>query len=184
MKRARYGVENLGHYALQLKHYCHFTSPIRRIADFLIHTVIDEIDNLDYSIEGMQSLEKELQSVCENASRLEKLSAELEEKGMLIEMAKYMEKYIGKEFEAHITEIYQHGMLAKTNNMIVGKVRLEDILDDKYYFDYDKNALIGKKTKTKYTIGQKVHVIVKDASRANMTINFKINNQKVKKLEK
>ena len=184
MKRARYCVNNLGHYALQLKNYCHFTSPIRRIADFMIHTVIDDIDELDYSNEGISKLEKELQVVCENASRIEKISKEIEEKGMQLEMTKYMEKYIGKEFEAYITEIYQHGMLAKTENMIVGKIKLEDILDDKYYFDYDKNAIIGKKTKKKYTIGQKVYVVVKDASKANRTISFKIDDQKIKKLTK
>lgn len=184
MKRARYCVNNLGHYALQLQNYCHFTSPIRRIADFIIHTIIDELDKLDYSTEGINKLETELQAICENASRMEKISKEIEEKGMQLEMAKYMEKYIGKEFEAYITEIYQHGMLAKTENMIVGKIRLEDILDDKYYFDYNKNAIIGKENKRKYTIGQKIYVVVKDASKATRTISFKMEEQKVKKLTK
>lgn len=184
MKRARYSVNNCGHYALQLKNYCHFTSPIRRIADFMIHTVIDGVDELDYSNEGISKLEKELQIVCENASRIEKISKEIEEKGMQLEMARYMEKYVGKGFDAYITEIYQHGMLAKTENMIVGKIKLEDILGDKYYFDYDKNEIIGKKTKKKYTIGQKVYVVVKDASKANRTISFKIEDEKVKKLVK
>lgn len=184
MKRARYCVNNLGHYALQLENYCHFTSPIRRIADFIIHTIIDEIETLDYSNEGINKLEKELQAICENASKVEKISKEIEEKGMQLEMAKYMEKYIGEEFEAYITEIYQHGMLAKTENMIVGKIKLEDILGDKYYFDYDKHAIIGKKTKKKYTIGQKVYVIVKDSSKATRTISFKIEEQKTKKLIK
>lgn len=184
MKRARYAVNNSGHYALQLRNYCHFTSPIRRIADFMIHTIIDGIDELDYSNEGISKLEKELQVVCENASRIEKISKEIEEKGMQLEMARYMEKYVGKGFNAYVTEIYQHGMLAKTENMIVGKIKLEDILDDKYYFDYDKNAIIGKKSKKKYTIGQKVYVVVKDASKANRTISFKIDDEKVKKLTK
>ena len=184
MKRARYCVNNLGHYALQLKNYCHFTSPIRRIADFMIHTIIDGVEVLDYSNEGISKLEKELQVVCENASKIEKISKEIEEKGMQLEMARYMEKYVGKGFDAYITEIYQHGMLAKTENMIVGKIKLEDILDDKYYFDYDKNAIIGKKNKKKYTIGQKVYVVVKDASKANRTISFKIEKEKVKKLTK
>lgn len=68
--------------------------------------------------------------------------------------------------------------------MIIGKIKLEDILDDKYYFDYNKNAIIGKENKHKYTIGQKVYVIVKDASKATRTISFKIEEQKVKKLAK
>ena len=184
MKKARYSVDNAGHYALQLRHYCHFTSPIRRIADFVIHSIIDDVETFDYSDENIRFLENSLRKVCEDASRLERLSKELEEKGMLIEMAKYMEKHIGETYDAYITELYQHGMLAKTENMVVGKIKFEDMEDDKYYFDYDKNAIIGKKTKKKYTIGQKVCVIVKDVSKANKTINFKIENQKVKKLTK
>ena len=184
MKRARYSVDNLGHYALQLDHYCHFTSPIRRIADFIIHSIIDEIETLDYSKEGIEKLQKELQQICEDASRTEKLSKYLEEKGMLYQMAKLMKKNIGKEFEAYITEIYQHGMLAKTTNMIVGKIDFDDMKDDEYYYDFDKNAIIGKKSKKKYTIGEKVFVLVKDASKTNRTVNFILNNEKTKKLTK
>lgn len=183
MKRARYSTENSGHYALQLKNYCHFTSPIRRIADFIIHSIIDEADSLDYDIENIISIENEFKNICENASRVEKLSKEIEEKGMHIEMAKYMEKYIGQEFEAYVSEIYQHGLFAKTENMIPGKIKLEDISDDKYYFDYDKNAIIGKKTKNKFIIGQKIFVLVKDTDKANGIVNFKIENEKTKKLK-
>ena len=184
MKRARYCTENLGHYALQLDHYCHFTSPIRRIADFIIHTIIDEIDTINYSKENLDLLQKELQEICNDASRTEKLSKYLEEKGMLYQMAKYMKKHIGKEFEAYITEIYEHGMLAKTNNMIVGKLDIDDMKDDEYYYDYDKNAIIGKKNKQKYTIGDKVYVIVKDASKTNKIVNFILKDRKTKKLTK
>jgi len=179
MKRARYSILNLGHYALQLKHYCHFTSPIRRIADFIIHTLIDEVETLDYSAEGIRKLEKEIQEVCENASRMERMADEIEEKGMRIEMAKYMQKHIGETYRAYITELYQHGMLAKTENMIVGKINFDDMKDDKYYFDYEKNAIIGKKTNKKYKIGDKVFVVVKDANKETTVVNYEIAKQKV-----
>ena len=179
MKRARYSVENLGHYALQLKHYCHFTSPIRRIADFIIHTIIDEVETLDYTNESMNKMEKEIAEVCENASRLERISKELEEKGMCLEMAKYMEKHIGHTFSAYITELYQHGMLAKTENMIVGKINIGDMNEDKFYFDYEKNAIIGKKTNKRYRIGDKVYVIVKDANKETGLVTYELPKQKV-----
>lgn len=179
MKRARYSIENLGHYALQLKHYCHFTSPIRRIADFIIHTIIDEVETLDYSNANMNSMEKELQEICENASRLERLSKEIEAKGMYIQMAKYMQKHIGETYKVYITELYQHAFLAKTENMIVGKIKFEDIEDDKYYYDYEKNAVIGKNTNKKYRIGDKVWVMVKDANKETGTVSFKMPKQKV-----
>ncbi|MBQ9072481.1 MAG: VacB/RNase II family 3'-5' exoribonuclease [Bacilli bacterium] len=179
MRRARYSVENLGHYALQLKHYCHFTSPIRRIADFIIHTIIDEVETLDYNSENISKMEKELQEVCENASRVERLSKEIEEKGMNIQMAKYMQKHIGETYKVYITELYQHAMLAKTENMIVGKISFDDMKDDKYYFDYEKNAIIGKKTNKKYRIGDKVWVIVKDANKETGTVIYEMPKQKV-----
>lgn len=184
MKRARYSIENLGHFALQLDSYCHFTSPIRRITDFVIHSIIDEAETFDYNKDHIQQLETELQVICENASRLEKISQEIEEKGKMTLMAEYMEKHIGEKFEAYITEIYQHGMFAKTKNMIPGKIKLDDIGDDNFFFDYDKNAIIGKKNKKKYQIGQKIYIIVKDANKSNRTINFMIENQKVKKRKK
>lgn len=184
MKRARYSIENLGHFALQLNSYCHFTSPIRRVSDFIIHSIIDQIEIFDYSKENIQKMEKEIQIICENASKLEKISQEIEEKGRLTLMAQYMEKHINETFEAYITQVYQHGMFAKTKNMIPGKIKLEDIADDKFYFDYDKNAIIGKKTKKKFQIGQKIYVIVKDANKSNRTINFKIETTKIKKLQK
>ena len=137
MKRARYSTENEKHFALQLDSYCHFTSPIRRIADFMIHTIIDEMDTFDYSKESIDSLEKELQIVCENASGLERISKEIEDKGRMTLMAEYMEEHIGDVFEAYITEVYQHGMFAKTKNLIPGKIKLEDIPGDKYYYDLE-----------------------------------------------
>lgn len=182
--RARYSIENLGHFALQLDDYSHFTAPIRRISDLVIQMIADHEISFNCSKENVEYLEKQLIAICENASRIEKISKEIEEKGRMILMAEYMENHIGEEFEAYITEVYQHGLFAKTKNMIPGKIRLEDLTDDKYYFDYEKNAIIGKKSKKKYLIGQKVCVIVKDASKENRTISFKIGDQKVKKLEK
>lgn len=178
MKKARYDTNNYGHFALQLNKYCHFTSPIRRIADFITHTMIDELDNFDYSNESIKLLEKELQEISKNASSAEKIDKELEEEARSMLMAEYMEEHIGEEFEAYITQVYQHGMFARTKNMISGKIKFEDMLDDKYYFDYEKKAIIGKQNKKKYQIGNKVYVIVKDANKANRTISFTINMQK------
>jgi len=102
----------------------------------------------------------------------------MEYEAMAMIMAEYMENHIGEEFEAYITEVYQHGMFAKTKNMISGKIRLDDILDDKYLFDYKKNAIVGKKNKKRYRIGDKVYVIVKRANKENRTIDFEIGKQK------
>lgn len=178
MKRARYDTTNMGHFALQLDKYCHFTSPIRRISDFMIHTIIDEIETMSFDEENISNLEKELSLVSENASRAEKTDKDMEDEAVAMAMAEYMEKHIGEEFEARITQISQNGLFVKTNNMISGKIRFDDLKDDYYYFDYDKKAVIGKKTKNKYQIGNKLFVIAKEASKVNRTIYFEQSKQK------
>lgn len=178
MKKARYDTNNIGHFALQLKDYCHFTSPIRRISDFMVHTIISELDTFDYSDENIDKVERELQAISKEASRLERIDKQMEDEANAMAMAEYMEKHIGEEFEVYITQVYPHGMFAKTKSMISGKIRFEDMLDDNYYFDYDKKAIIGKKTKKKYQIGNKICVLVKDANKENRTINFEIGKQK------
>jgi len=178
MKKAKYDVNNVGHFALQLLKYCHFTAPIRRCSDFMIHTLIDELETFDYSRENILKLEKELINVCENASEKEKISKKIEEEALLMSMAEYMEKHIGEGYNAIITEVYPHGMFVRTKNLISGKVKFENMYDDRFCYDYEKNVIIGKKTKKKYKIGDKVWVVVKDACKETRTIDFEIGKQK------
>ena len=184
MKRAKYDIDNIGHFALQTEAHSQVTSPIRRIGDFINHSITDDIENLDFSEEGIKNLTNELREICNHATKMEKKADDLEEEARTMAMAEYIEKHIGEEFKAQIIKIYKNGMFVKTDNLITGKIKISDILDDKYYFDYDKQAIIGKRTKRKYQIGNKVYVIAKNASKANLSIEFEISNNKVKKLEK
>ena len=101
----------------------------------------------------------------------------MESEARLMSMAEYMEKHVGEEFEAYISEITKNGMFVITKESIPGKVKMADILDDTYHFDKNKNILIGRNDNT-YRIGNKVYVIVKSASKENRTINFEIPKQK------
>lgn len=172
MKRARYDTNNLGHFALQLDTYCHFTSPIRRVADFMIHTIINEIDQLDYSQATINNIEEELKKVSANASIAERIDKAYEHEAQAMAMAEYMENHIGEEYEAYITQLSPYGMFIKTNEMITGKVKFEDMKDDKYYYDSKKKIIIGKNTKNHYKLGDKIYVLVKDANKINRTISF------------
>lgn len=176
--RARYSTMNVGHFALQLIKYCHFTAPIRRIIDFYIHTIIDEIDTLDYSKETINELENELEEICQKASTAERVAQLIEDEVLAMDMAEYMMDHIGEEYSAMITEIYPSGMLVKTKSNILGKIKVEDMTDDKYKFDYERHAMIGNNTKKTYQIGNKVLVIAKDACKETRTINFEISKQK------
>lgn len=180
-KKAKYDTYNIGHFALQYDTYGHFTSPIRRIADLITHTIIDNIENFDYSNEAIEDFEKFVNEICKKANDIEKKDKLLEDETLDMLMAKYMEDKIGEEFNAIITDISKQGMMVRTDEYIRGKIRIENILDDKYYYDNDKKAIIGRGNKKKYQIGNKVVVLVRDASKATRTVNFEIPNQKVLK---
>lgn len=180
MKKAKYDTTNEGHFALQLDTYTHFTSPIRRLPDFIIQTLISKIDTLDYSKESIENLEKTLNEVAKESSKVEKIAIELEDEALKMAMAEYMENHIGETTNGVITDIYISGALIKTVNQITGKLKLEDMKDDKYYVDKDQNVIIGKKTKEKYHLGDQIEVIVKKADKKERTINF----EKVRKRTK
>ena len=174
MKKARYDTLNVGHFALQYDVYGHFTSPIRRVIDLITHMTIDNIENFDYSEESIKNFEKFLNDVCRKANEVEKIDKLMEDEAMDMLMAKYMENHIGEEYEVIITDINRHSMIARTKDLIRGKIKLENMLDDKYYYDYDKKAILGKNTKKKYQLGSKLTVLVKDANRATRTVNFEV----------
>lgn len=180
MKKAKYDTTNEGHFALQLDTYTHFTSPIRRLPDFIIQTLISKIDTLDYSKESIENLEKTLNEVAKESSKVEKIAIELEDEALKMAMAEYMENHIGETTNGVITDIYISGALIKTVNQITGKLKLEDMKDDKYYVDKDQNVIIGKKTKEKYHLGDQIEVTVKKADKKERTINF----EKVRKRTK
>lgn len=178
MKRARYDVNNVGHFALQLLKYCHFTSPIRRVSDFMIHTLIDELESFDYSSDSIERLERELAEIADRASSAEKIAQLIEEEALAMSMAEYMEGHIGEKFNGIITKVYQNGMFVETDGMITGKIAFENMLDDYYYYVAEKHAIMGKHTKKKYQIGKRVCVVVKDACKQTRTINFEIGKEK------
>ena len=184
MKHARYDTESVGHFALQLDKHCHFTAPIRRVVDLKIHSIIDSLDNFEYTNGNINALEEELNEIAVNASRTEKLSQDIEREALAMAMAEYMEEHIGKEYNGTVTEVYQHGMFVKTENLVSGKVSFENMGNDTYQYDHDKRAIIGKNTKQKYQIGNKVYVMVKDASKANRTVDFMIVEKPKQKLLK
>ena len=180
-KKAKYDTYNIGHFALQYDTYGHFTSPIRRIADLIMHTIIDNVESFDYSSSGIEDFEKFVNEICKKANDTEKKDKLLEDETLDMLMAKFMEDKIGEEFNAIITDVSKQGMMVRTDKFIRGKVRIENILDDKYYYDDSKKAIIGRGNKKKYQIGNKVVVLVRDASKSNRTVNFEIPNQKVLK---
>ena len=141
--------------------------------------IIDKIESFDYSENSLNNFEAFLNNTCKRVNKIEKIDRIIEEETLEMLMAKYMEHHIGEEFSAYITDIGKNSMFVRTTNLIKGKIKLSNIYDDNYYYDDNKKAVVGRKTKKKYQIGNKVVVLVKDACTSTRTVNFEIPNEKV-----
>ncbi len=174
MKKARYSNENLGHFALAYEFYTHFTSPIRRLCDLMVHILIDKYEENNFIInEEIQQLEQLLSDVSIQASYKERKAIEAEDEANMMKMAEYMESHINEYFNGKIINITSSGVIVETNN-IIGHVNFSDIKGDFYIFDPEKYILIGKRNKTILRIGDNVRIKVLNASKEFRTIDFQI----------
>ena len=180
LKKAHYSDKNAGHYALAFDKYTHFTSPIRRICDLIVHNLIDMYDNPNLNLDDLNKLEELLAEAGVHASTKERQAEEAEQEANLMKMAEYMEAHINQYFNGVITNITPSGLFVETTNNITGNVLFSDIRHDFYRFEQESFSMIGKKTKQKLKIGDYVRVKVKDASKEYRTIDFEI----VEKLKK
>lgn len=153
MKKAKYSTENTGHFALAYEHYTHFTSPIRRLSDLMVHILIDLYEKNNYMInEEIENLEQLLIDVSIQASFKERKAIEAENEANAMKMAEYMEGHINEYFNGKIINIDSSGVTVEVNN-IIGHVNFSDIKKDSYKFNKENFTLFGKKTKQTLKIG-------------------------------
>ena len=181
LKKAHYSDKNTGHYALAFDKYTHFTSPIRRICDLVVHNLIDIYDDPDLNLDNLTELEQLLAEAGAQASQRERQAEEAEKEANIMKMAEYMEGHINQYFNGVITNINPNGLFVETTNNITGKVLFSDIKHDFYQFERESYTMIGKRSKQKLKIGDYVRIKVKDASKENRTIDFEI-VEKIKKM--
>ena len=172
MQKASYEVECDGHFGLALQYYCHFTSPIRRYPDLMIHRVIKMIlnDQLDDSMMG--KLEKRCEDAAEHSSKTERQAIDLEREVDKMKMAEYLEGHIGEKFEGIISGVTNFGMYVALDNCIEGLVRLERITDDFYEVEPEIYCIIGRGTGKKYALGDKVKIKVDRVNVEDREIDF------------
>lgn len=173
MKKARYSDYNLGHFALSFDNYTHFTSPIRRLCDLMVHILIDKYNNPNITQEELKELETILSDVSSQASMKEIKAIEAEQEANMMKMAEYMEDHIGEYFNGKIINISASGITVEVNN-IVGHVKIFNVKGDLYQFDPDLFIVKGRKTKNCYQIGDYVRIKVLNASKEFRTIDFEI----------
>ncbi len=165
LQKARYSEESLGHFGLAAEFYTHFTSPIRRYPDLF---------DQDLSKETLAYYSAVMPEIGEQTSKRERDAIDAEREVEDMKKAEYMTQFIDEEFEGIISSVTKWGMYVELPNTVEGLVHVNDLTDDYYEFDEDNLALIGRRTKTVYKIGDKVKVIVLAASKEERTIDFQL----------
>ena len=174
MKKAFYSTECEGHFGLSMKYYCHFTSPIRRYPDLIIHRIIKEYLHGGIDDERIAVLSKKTQEAAETSSVTERAAIELERDVEKMKKAQYMSYHIGESFEGVISGITGYGMYVELENTIEGLVRLDRMYDDYYDAYPEQYRIVGQRTNNVYSLGQRVSIIVSDADYYEGTIDFRL----------
>ena len=168
MSKAEYSTINIGHYGLAFTNYTHFTSPIRRYPDVLVHRLLEHIQKKDFG-----KLDKNLQKKAIYCSEKEMVAAKAERDSIKFMQIKFMKNKIGETFSGIISGVSDWGIYVEIEeNKCEGMVYIKDIEDDKYYYSEQQQAILGKKTNKKYTLGDKINIQVKKADLAKKHLDF------------
>lgn len=179
MKQAKYTVKNTGHFGLASKYYCHFTSPIRRYPDLIIHRIIKEALHDKLNEKRVKHYEKILPDIALASSLHERRADEAEREAEKLKKAEYMEGFYGQEFDGVISSVTALGLYVELPNTVEGMIKIADLKGDNYYFDEENVRLVGFNN-NEYRLGQKVRVKVKSVDRALRTVDFELAEDKTR----
>ncbi|OFY66280.1 MAG: ribonuclease R, partial [Bacteroidetes bacterium RBG_13_43_22] len=170
MAKAVYSTDNIGHYGLSFKHYTHFTSPIRRYPDMMVHRLLT--DYLNNQVPG----EKEkYEKLCEHSSKMERLAAEAERASVKYKQVEYMSDKTGKQFEGIISGVTEWGIYVEIiENQCEGMVNIRELGDDYYEYDEDNYCIRGRSTGKVYTLGDKVTIEVVKADLQKKQLDYRL----------
>lgn len=169
MAKAIYSTVNIGHYGLAFPYYTHFTSPIRRYPDLLVHRLVER-----YLIENQSSVDKEeYEDLCFHASEMEKRAAEMERDSVKYKQAEYLQDQIGKVFDGLISGISKWGIYVELkDSKCEGLIKYADINDDFYYLDEENFRVIGREFGNVYQLGDEVKIQVKSVNLIKKQLDF------------
>lgn len=180
MKQAKYDAESTGHFGLAAEYYSHFTSPIRRYPDLVIHRVMREVlENGGALTEKRHEyLASRMPDIAQQSSERERVAVEAERDTEQLKKAEYMQDKVGEEFEAMVSSVTSFGMFIELENTVEGLIRLSALTDDYYHFDEAHMALIGERTSKVFRIGDEVKIRVAKVNMDDHTIDFELVDMK------
>lgn len=168
MAKAVYSTVNIGHYGLGFDYYTHFTSPIRRYPDMMVHRLLDK-----YLHGGRSANQDLLENECKHSSEMEQLAANAERASIKYKQVEYLGERLGQVFTGVISGVTEWGLYVELDeNMCEGLVPIRDLADDYYEFDEKNYCLIGEKSRHRYTLGDKVKIQVARADLMKKQLDF------------
>jgi ribonuclease R len=187
MKQARYRAENIGHFGLASEHYTHFTSPIRRYPDLVVHRLLKRIEAGERwkDPKKRETLQSRLESIAEHCSIRERLAVEAERDSIDLKKVEFMERHIGDEFTGKISGVTAFGFFVRLDKYFVeGLVHMHELDDDYYEFHEDKYALVGRNAGKRYRLADPVRVRVAGVDKDRRQIDFQLVREEPEKKRK
>jgi ribonuclease R len=174
MMKANYSIKNIGHFGLAFENYTHFTSPIRRYPDLMVHRLLKKYF-LPYTSKTSSLQKKELRKICEISSERERVAQEAERESIKIKQVEWISDHVGDHFNGLISGVTSFGIFVEIiPQLIEGLVKIEDMDDDYYIFNEKTFSLVGKEYNRTYRLGDEVKIKVKHVERENNQIDFSI----------
>ena len=171
MQKARYSTGNIGHYGLAFRYYTHFTSPIRRYPDLLVHRLLHRYLTLNARTVSQSKYE----DLCEHCSAQEQVAANAERASIKYKQVEFMSEHIGEEYDAVISGVTEWGLYAEINeNKCEGMIPMRTLQDDYYEFDEANYCIIGRRRHRKFTIGDAVRIRIVRANLDRKQLDFEL----------
>jgi len=174
LKQAYYSVEPVGHFGLASEYYTHFTSPIRRYPDLIVHRILAARlrNRLDEPL--LKEMIEELTALCERCSVGERNAESTEREATKYKIAEYMHSHIGEAFAGIITNVASFGLFVSLENSADGLIHKESLGYDEWSYDASRHALVGRESNTRYRVGQKVEVVLVSVNLEEGQLDFEL----------